>query len=230
MKQRLTSSSGFTIIELMIATAVFSVVLLLLVTGVITVTRQYIQGLNEAHTQDVARNISNTVSQAIQFNGGSYTGPGSPVVGTYGSENRICLGDDRYSYLLGEELEDQPSSSPQQTADALVEDSGSCSAGTTPLMFTSAPLPTGATELLSANMRLDNLSVSKVVGSLNTYNVCVRVVYGSDDSVTAFTRAGTNLCNQSGIQEHQCASGGLLDFAFCAVSEIDTTVKQRVPS
>jgi len=93
-----THQQGFTIIELMLATAVFSVVLLIATVAVITVTRSYVKGDVEAETQDAARSILTAVTQDIQFNKA-----GSINAGAYDSASGfgfICVGNDTYFIKL----------------------------------------------------------------------------------------------------------------------------------
>jgi prepilin-type N-terminal cleavage/methylation domain-containing protein len=60
-------SSGFTILELMIASAVFAVVLLVVAIGAISLTNSYYKGITSSDVQSVARAIMSEVSQSIQF-------------------------------------------------------------------------------------------------------------------------------------------------------------------
>ena len=53
-----SGQKGFTVLELMIATTVFSVMLLLTTTGMIQIGKVYYKGLVTAKTQDTVRSIS----------------------------------------------------------------------------------------------------------------------------------------------------------------------------
>src|SRR5262249_25193419 len=61
--------AGFTIVELMVATLVFSTILIVITYGVLSFTRAYYNGVTNSTTQDTARNIISTISQAVEFNG-----------------------------------------------------------------------------------------------------------------------------------------------------------------
>src|SRR5690348_3775172 len=100
-----TRNSGFTIIELLIATAVFSVVLVIVTTGIIQFSRVYYKSVNEANTQAAARNIMDTVSQAIQFGGGKVQGTTTGAI-TAGNSYDFCIGNNEYSYRPGFQLVD----------------------------------------------------------------------------------------------------------------------------
>lgn len=201
---------GFTIIELLIATAVFSVVLLVITEGIIQFNRVYYGGITQSQTQNAARNILENISQAIQFSGGTVT----PTPGTNPTKSyRFCVGSTRYRYKLGHELSNSPTGS--QTHHALLMDTpnGGCkNSGTVASINTAGA--TG-TELLSPNMRLSRLSVTEI-GTTNSWIVDVKVVYGDDDLFSHPTRSNA-VCHF-----------GWAGAQFCAASELSTTVEQRV--
>ncbi|HEY8999430.1 MAG TPA: prepilin-type N-terminal cleavage/methylation domain-containing protein [Candidatus Saccharimonadales bacterium] len=208
------SAAGFTIVELMIATAVFSVVLLLATSGLLQITRTYYKGVTEANTQNTARTIIGTVAQAIQFDGGT-------VQPTNGSNPRttydFCVGNTRFRYYLGSELMTSPTS--VQTYHALLQDSAAgCTSGADGSSINSSSVScttaTNCSELVSPNMRLSQFSVTSL-GS-NLYQIKVTVVYGDDDLLDSPTSTSPNCLGvEAGTQ-------------FCAVSKISTTVLKRV--
>jgi prepilin-type N-terminal cleavage/methylation domain-containing protein len=201
-------SDGFTIVELLIATAVFSVVLLIATSGLLQVTRTYYKGVTESNTQNAARNIVNAVSQAIQFDGGTVQPTNG---GTAKTTYDFCVGSTRFRYYLGSELSSNPNSA--QTYHALLEDSAAgCTSGTDGSSINSASA--SGTEFLSPNMRLSKFVVTSL--SNNLYQVSVTVAYGDDDLFGTPT-ASNPVCQ-----------GILAGTQFCAVSQITTTVLKRV--
>ena len=60
-------NKGFTIVELLIATAVFSFILLVVTTGIIRLGNMYYKGVISSRTQESIRNIVSETSSAIQF-------------------------------------------------------------------------------------------------------------------------------------------------------------------
>src|SRR4051812_8577751 len=97
-RRNIQNQSGFTIIELLIATVIFALVLLVITTGVLQFTRQYYKGVISSHTQSAARAIADDVTRALQFGVGSVqpltTNGTSPAGQTYG----YCIGQSkRYS-------------------------------------------------------------------------------------------------------------------------------------
>jgi len=201
------SMQGFTIVELMMATLVFSVILLMVTMGVLQVNRVYYKGVTEANTQNSARAIMDTISQAIQFNGGTVgplpTNP-SPVPGT---TYYVCVNNQQFIYKQGYQL---VSGAPglHQTNQAFLQKaiSGACGA---PL------LPLTGRELLSPNMRLSNLQVMRI-GSSNLYKVQVTVAFG-DDSVMTNPTSLAPVCK--GIRAGN---------QFCSISSLSTVVEKRI--
>lgn len=207
-------SRGFTIVELLIATVVFGVVLLLVTVAILQFTRVYYKGVTEANTQETARSIVDRIAQSIQFNGGIVTQTGVPGPSGAGAVTSFCVGSQQYAYVRGRQLtESTPVVGQNQSWHALVvRDLAGCTAGSpTPSMTTAA---TTGEELLSPGMRLSKMKVESLGGNL--YKVSVRIVSGIKELV--FDDQGENArCEtfQSGTQ-------------FCAVTDISTVVTKRV--
>src|SRR5665647_2275439 len=101
---RRAQPKGFTIVELLIATAVFSVVLLLCATAIVQVGRMFYKGTIVNNTQTVSRSVINDISQAVQFGDGNddasfYPAPGSATFSGVTVQSQ-CVGGVRYSYFL----------------------------------------------------------------------------------------------------------------------------------
>ncbi len=204
---------GFTIIELMVATAVFATVLLVVTGGILQITRLYLKGVTTANTQNTARAVIDTVSQAIQFGGGTVV-PTSDGVATPTSPKVFCIGNQRFTYTIGWQLtDDSPDATRHQSYHSLVQDNRSgCSSETTQPLNTQS---VSGRELLAPNMRLSKLNVVPVGDNL--YRVEVRVVYGDDDLLQEpVDGPGTTCVNESAGTQ------------FCAISELSTVVTKRV--
>ena len=215
---RPNSETGFTIIELMIATLVFSMVLILITVGVLSFTKAYYRGINQSNTQNTARTLMENVAQAIQFSGDQVTSP----IDTTGSNGSVgfCIGSTRYSYLLGYQLtDDTPNATLSQAKHSILRDTPGLCGG----LSAQDVRATGATgtEMLQPKMRLSKLSV--VQSSDGLYKVTVRVVYGDDDLL--YSPSG----NAAGAQasDANCKTG-ISGSQFCAASELSTTVKKRI--
>ena len=201
--------AGFTIIELLIATLVFSVILLIVTGGIMAFTRTYDKGINETNTQTAARNILGNISQAVQFSSAvnGFVGPlkttGSPA------SRAFCVNNTRYSYLLGYEVEDTFNGSLHQSPHALVVDNvPSCSVADSAQDLAAGTLDTGSQELLGPHMRLANLSVvQETFVAPQTFLISVNVVYGDDDLLKNPTAPNAS-CN-GGTGSEFCASASL---------------------
>ncbi len=215
-----TSSQGFTIIELMIATSVFSVILLIATFGVLQITRTYYKGVTAAKTQQTTRAIIDQVSQAIQFSGSD------PItITSNGSSRGFCINGKRYSYELNQQvIDNSPDLTKNQNYHALiVDDQAGCTAATQALSVDSppncalSPAPAGCPfdELMSPNMRLANINTQLVAGTTNLWRVTVTVAFGDSD-----------LLNLSVPTNPICKSGA--GGQFCAVSSLSTTVQNRL--
>lgn len=223
---------GFTIIELLIAVTVFSMVLILITTGVLRFTRQYYKGVIEGQTQDVARSIIDDITRSVQFSDGSvatiYSG-GNPVA--------YCLGSaKRYRVYLNSEVTDSTPLGPHQHRHALVSDNYPNCNGSTPatdVQDATTLTDPNAREMLGAHMRLGVMSIT---GNSDVWTVDVRVIYGDDDL----------LCDPSlGVNPGGCNTGppsslppsvnlaklecrATTGSQFCAVSELTTTIDKRI--
>jgi prepilin-type N-terminal cleavage/methylation domain-containing protein len=223
MMSRSRIQAGFTIIELLIATVVFSVVLLMLASAIIQIGRVYTKGLTGAHTQEVARNLVNGVATAIQLTAGAVQ-PDTPAPGTSNS-SAVCIGSLRYSYMLGQQVTDT-------THGVMVDETPTGCSQAQPLDDPAATF-TG-NEVLGTNMRLAYLDVSSPDDK--TWTVDARVVYGDGDLLCDGTPTnsctdGTSIMTPDDIatagQQVRCKdiSSGT---QFCFVSEIRTTVERRI--
>lgn len=168
-----SNNKGFTIVELMVSMAVFGTVLLVITLAILQVTRVYYKGTTETNTQNTMRNIVDTISQSIQFNGGDITTASGTQVGT---PYYFCVGDKLFSFVLGVKL----TSANHVLTENVVANCASSG---------SSMINTG-TELLSPNMRLLQFSVVNTSGDLYTINL--KVAYGDDDVLNNPTSANAS--------------------------------------
>lgn len=209
MKKVLNDNRGFTILELLIATAAFSTILLLSSSALIQVGRVYYKGITTARTQEIARTIMEDVAQSIQF-----SGQGVNFLSPSGGLEGICIDSRRYSYREGIKLGDNPSHH------VLVADDGvACGSGTPILNVNDSSAVNGATnprEFLDEQTRLSTLEVTLVDATTQLYSIRVKVAAGNDDLLDNPTTPSA-LC-RTGV------SGG----QFCAVADITTIVQKRL--
>jgi prepilin-type N-terminal cleavage/methylation domain-containing protein len=204
------AQKGFTLVELMVATSVFSVFLLILTMIIVQISRTYTKGLISSKTQETARAISAEIAKSIQLSGGDITL--SPAVPTPGIPYTLCAGTQRYTFVVGRQLKTSPTASDHSSNVLVADEVGvGCPAGTLGISN-----PQLQRELLGENMRLANLSVTQV-GISNLYSVKVRVAYGDTDGLEEPADSPTVLCKN--IQSTS---------QFCSVSELTATVQRRL--
>jgi prepilin-type N-terminal cleavage/methylation domain-containing protein len=205
---------GFTIVELMIATSVFAVVLLVATLGILQITRVYFKGVTETTTQNVARSVMDTVAQAVQFSGGNVL-PTIAGTATPTSPRAFCIGNQRFSYDLGYQLKDSsPNVTNHQAYHVLAVDNYAGCTQTAAQSLNTAALASGSRELISPNMRLTKFTVESQGDNL--YKITIRIAYGDDDLLSNPTDPNA-ICKgvRAGTQ-------------FCSISELSTIVVKRV--
>jgi prepilin-type N-terminal cleavage/methylation domain-containing protein len=213
MSRRLSRSSnqrGFTIIELMIATTVLSVILLLVTTMMISIGNLFYKGVNQSRIQDNVSNIADEISQRLELSG---TIPNLGTDATNPAIKVYCLGDRRYSFIRNVQIgtvsggktynqilwRDVPSScSVNQGADL-----------TDPNLSADDSANQGI-ELIAPNSRLTSFSIS----TISPYTITVSVAYGE-----------TSLLNLAGFNT-TCKLN--LGDQFCATARLTTNVANRL--
>jgi hypothetical protein len=193
--------------ELLIATLIFSMVLVVVTACVMQFSKQYYKGGISNTTQNAARTVMDDVVRSIQFNSGDVV----PLYNGFGSLAGYCIGDSkRYSFMRGENIEGTQ-------YHAFVADTVTgCGTLTAPLDAGFLPSDisgyTNARELLSTGMRL---SAFRIDQSGDLFTITVKIAYGQDDLLTNPTQANA-ACKQNS------------DLKYCAISELKTTVAKRV--
>ncbi|HSX37132.1 MAG TPA: type II secretion system protein, partial [Patescibacteria group bacterium] len=83
------AQGGFTIVELMVALSVLSILLVMSTVILIQIGKLYTKGVNQAATQNAARDIINDLSSQLQVSGNAPDGKTAGV---------ICIGNQRYTF------------------------------------------------------------------------------------------------------------------------------------
>jgi prepilin-type N-terminal cleavage/methylation domain-containing protein len=225
MNSRPSDNKGFTLVELMIASVVFSLVLLVLTAGIIEIGRVYYKGVVSARTQETVRSVIDDIGRAVQFAGGNVIQTGSMPNNV--NVRGFCVNNRRYSYVPSVQL--STAGQRKFVADRVA---GGCDSSTRPMsqgqMNNAATNP--GQELLGNGMRIVALGLTQNASDPSLYDITVRIAYG-DDSVLCSPSAGdcgslgnsTNLTNT----DLQCKNNRSSS-QFCFVSEIKTTVTKRI--
>jgi prepilin-type N-terminal cleavage/methylation domain-containing protein len=202
-------SQGFTIVELLIATLIFSIVLVLLLTVFVQISRMFYKGVMMSRTQEDTRNVVQSVASDIQFSqtASNFTAGSAPSSGMF------CVGLHRYKYRIGYQL---GSSSVNDIG--IYRDNVSFSSG-----CNAAAPGSGGVELLDGGMQVNALS-------LNCANsrcvIDIRVVFyaGVPDMFHSNIAAYSS---QPWLAPDAECTGALTDSQYCATAEYNTTVLQR---
>ncbi len=217
--QKSNHQSGFTIVELMIATLVFSMVLLVITFGVIHFTTAYYRGINSSSTQTATQNAIDSVTQSIQFSSG----------GTTASDTtHFCAGGKVFLYDLGKQFSGTPTATDrgfyEMPADTSCSDPGT---------------PTGGTELLGKHMRLADVSVTSSDSTDPTvpWQVMIRIAYGDADLLCSPALNGNtggcssgsgNFAATANFAAHDLTCRSRVGSQFCSVSVLNSVAQQRI--
>jgi len=224
---------GFTILELMIATTIFSLVLMITLAGIIQITKMYFQGTTLNRTQEVARSVVDDIGESLRFTKEPISLPSPvppasnlPELGTTGTgidtvivtqgdpdtsnhTGFFCIGPKRYSFAIDRQLvTSSPDITKKEKRHVLwVDQPASCN--------TIADLTTdltGGEELLNENMRLTRFNIFK---SGDIYKVDISVVYGDSDLIEYTDNPVTCKSAFAGSE-------------FCAVANLSISVSRRL--
>lgn len=87
------TKKGFTVVELMIAISVFATTMVIVLAGVILISRQYQQSSNKIALEDAARNMHQQIADSIKFSNSDVV-----VNNTNATYNALCVGGDMYLF------------------------------------------------------------------------------------------------------------------------------------
>lgn len=212
---------GFTIVELMISTIIFSLVLLGAMAALVQIGKLYYKGISNARTQELTRNVSTEISQGIQFTRQDVAPPSG------GSSGFFCIGPKRFSYNIGVKLSTDPGNEPEPSVRHVLwadtplggcaQDPGATSADLTQEdpCDPSNPISncSDGVELFKENFRLTSLDIQEL--STDVWTVSLGIAYGDDDLLDIVD--GRYVCEGStNVSE------------FCSISSLSTTVLRRL--
>lgn len=199
---------GFTVVELMMATTIFSVILLIGLTGFVQVGKAYYKGITISQTQNVAKQIINSVSSQIRLSSSV-----ASVQSASANRSYLCVGSHRYTFKMFNMV----NSAAHDYTDnfGLVKDELPGNSGCANPFDSPGAVPlNNPAELLGNRMRLLAFSVQAVSGNPNLYSVNVKVAFGADSALT-----------DPASSDSQCKlSPGATQ--FCAVTNLTTVVYQ----
>lgn len=213
IRKNIKNQSGFTILELLIAMSVFTLVLLIATTSIVELGKLYYKTLTAARNQEVARTIMEEISRTAQFDKeGIKTGHNFG-----GNVHQFCIGDRRYTYEIDSKVINASSvglRSEEFSSDSTCARPGADSSGT---------------QLLAQGMRLISLDVNNA-SARDSYRITVKVAYADNDLLSHYPNNANDSTPPSAgwvPSDVQCRPG-IPGSSFCAVNQLDTTVKKRL--
>lgn len=248
MKHKFLNTRGFTILELMIALTILSVILVMSSVILIQIGAFYVKGVNIANLQAANREVVSDISQSIQFGASKpvactvpaskvncYAGISPAGAPTVNSIYSYCVDNTRYSYVLDHELgfdPGDPNAVPPVASrttphvlwkDTMVSPNDPCLPMNidlaTPTSPLTAPSKGDGYELMPEHSRITRFLVEEN-SSYGTFNIAIWMAYGDSDLVRSnFAQAVPLLPTCRGGSGTQ----------FCAVSGINTQVIRRLP-
>jgi prepilin-type N-terminal cleavage/methylation domain-containing protein len=201
--------NGFTIIELLLAMAFFSFILMLVVAGFIQINRSYTRGLTVKQVQNSARSVIDEISSAIRD---AEPGDVLPASSATNPPFRLCIGGIRYAWNQAN------ASNNALTTDAFSDTGARISLARTndgaPCNNPIQQQPSGAetVTLLDDTLALQYLNVSRI-GTTNSFKISLVLSTANSNDFTGF---GLNAaCTiQTGDQ-------------YCDVAKVETVVTTR---
>jgi prepilin-type N-terminal cleavage/methylation domain-containing protein len=214
--KRMRTNQGFTIVELMIALSILSILLITSTVILIQISRWYSKGVNAASLQNVSRNVTSDITSALQFSGTSPTPISGPAAGS--GIKWFCLGKVRYSYVEGRKLGVDTSPEPDITTNhVLWRDVMPSAATCNALDITVAGAVPGneGYEMVGPNMRITSLSLAETPLASGIYTLSLSLAYGDQDLLSATTGWDVG-----------CKGGPGSD--FCSTSRQTSTITRRI--
>jgi len=217
-----TDQRGFTIVELLIATTVLSVILLLATVMITSIGNLYYKGVNSARIQNDTRSITDELTRNLQLSDGLYyTAPNDHGVGAY------CINNVRYTYIIGKQLGPDLTTQSKHVLWRDVTDPGTCD----PVDLANIPADADGTELIAPNSRLVKFSIS--TDTSVPYKVDIGLAYGDDDllcspSSTQPTCDGSHDMTAADYKNGDLICKGGKGSSFCSTTTLSTLVVKRI--
>lgn len=236
-----SKQKGFTIIELLVATTVFSMVLVVALAGILRVTQLYYKGITASRTQEVARSLADELSESIKYSNNSIVIQSDPLVAgpevavsATNDTNYFCVGPKRYTYAIDRQLKSAPDTSVKQKLHVLWVDVpvDGCRGPANLNSAEPSPPSDNGREILGENMRLARLEIIPEPSlGREAYTINLSVAYGDHSEPNSDTGNpyGGALTTTDDGQSRTCQSlNSPFVGQFCHVSSISVIVERRL--
>lgn len=239
LKFRRLNQQGFTIVELLVATAVFSTILVLVTIMMTSIGNLYQKGINQSRVQDAARTITDDVSKHLELSSGgrlinAHNGIDGP--GTF------CIGNTRYTYVIGKKLGNvnNDTTSTHVLWRDEIDSTPSCpevNLNVSNPIAPTAPFGKNGVELMPLNSRLIKFEIG---GSTSPYTFKLGIAYGDDELLCSPNDSATCTGTRDMIDKttsppawNDFVNGDLLckgsaGDQFCSTAISETNIVQRI--
>jgi prepilin-type N-terminal cleavage/methylation domain-containing protein len=197
--------SGFTLVELLLALALFSFVLIISTASFIQINRLYHRTNTTAQTQTLSRRLINEISRSVRL-APKNAAIETAIDGT--GADFICIGDTVYEFRLNTET--------TGTTNAIARYEHlqpTCS------NYPVSPPPPDSVSLLDNGFYLRDILLQPVDNNGEAFRISITVSHGDDSTLEGGAGAGAAT---------RCAAGSAPGSQFCAVSTLQTTVYRRL--
>ena len=224
MNRLKSDKTGFTITELLISTAVFSVVVMVISTMTIQIARMYYKGINLTKTQTTARNLLDSFSRPIQLENAQITQTDSVNNGGL-TQEYFCVGTTGYTFAEGLKVDSGATSYSETTKTiphVLWQSNNSsvaeCIDNAKNVNLADKNISVNGRDLIFDKMWLKELTVNEVTNKKNLWNLRVNVLYGDRDLMLP----------EDTSQNPEKCRGGIAGSQWCAQSYYETFIYKRV--
>lgn len=208
-----SGQKGFTVVELMIATSTFSVILLVCLSAILYIGRMYYKGVSTAQTQEIARSVVDEIASAAQFSADDLR----ILPADSGWDGAYCISGRKYSYKLDTQLiSDSPGRNQSQEVLVVSDDPG-CSLASSPV-----PIDSNKRELLLEQMRLTQFDISTADGLVN---LVLGIALGGDSSDPTVDAEIFEVEPDGSLSFCKTGAAGS---QFCATANLQTSIFRKV--
>jgi prepilin-type N-terminal cleavage/methylation domain-containing protein len=225
LKPHRKNNEGFTLVELMIATMIFSMVLVVLLASFLQIARMFYKGVSISSTNEAARSLIEEVVNDVRFSSASTAcDPTAPLPnGCPNNKKYFCIGNHRYTYVLTKKVTSTDVASPtasslnagimQDTVNSCLPPISASDNGTNPR------------QLLGLNMQLNEMEFKPADNGVLVHAHVL--LYGADSNVFASYANPAHTPAEALVDPDAHCSGNLLDTQLCATADFQTIVSVR---
>jgi prepilin-type N-terminal cleavage/methylation domain-containing protein len=212
--------TGFTLVELMIATVVFAVVIMVGMYGFIQISRFYTKSISIIRTQEAARNLMMDIANQFQLTSGVFNK--HEILEGGDGRSIICVGNKAYVYKIN-----SVETSSNHALSSYLISPDTCP---TRMVDLSDPNPIN---LLRPGARIIQLNITPYPNATTgpLFNITVAVLYAPIDNATPqgtdLIQVGTTPDDPNYYNTWFCSSA-VRGSEYCSLSRLTTSVYKRV--